>query len=173
MTTNQTRRETRNCRAQQGKNVTSDMDTAITADTLSHPPYGHACCPHCNAAFDLTEASPTFLESAPHNDTAVFFMCPKCHATYQAAGNSGCESMADTCFANIRQTESLRTRHLCAITTMLVMELNDFDVIAAVEKGRGLTREIDLGISAGTHELVLLPGGVRIVAAKPAPKGAL
>jgi hypothetical protein len=155
------------------KNVTSDMDPAITTDTLSPPPYGHACCPHCCAVFDLTAATPTFLEPVPNNATAVFFMCPKCHVTYQAAGNSGRESMADTCFANIRPTQSPRTRHPWAITTMLVMEINEFDVIAAVEKGHGLTRELYLDICSGTHELVVLPGGVRIVAAKPATRGAL
>lgn len=137
------------------------------------PPYGHSCCPHCKTAFDLAEAKPTFLEPVPHNDAAVFFMCPKCHAAYQTAGNNGREWMADKCFANIRPTGSPHTRHPWAITTMLVMELNDFDVIAAVEKGRGLTCEIYLGICAGTHELVVLPGGVRIVAAKPATRGAL
>lgn len=173
MTTNPNRRETRNCRIQQGKNVTSDMDPVITTATLSQPPYGHACCPHCNALFDLAAATPTFLESVPYNDTAVFFMCPKCHAAYQMAGSSGRESMADTCFANIRQTASLRTRHPWAITTGLVMEINEFDVIAAVEKGHGLTRELYLDICSGTHELVVLPGGVRIVAAKPATRGAL
>ena len=173
MTTNPTRRETRNCPAQQGRNVTSDIDSAIATDTLRQPPYGHACCPHCNAVFDLAAATPTFLEPVPGNSTAVFFMCPKCHATYQAAGNSGRESMADTCFANIRPTQSPRTRHPWAITTMLVMQLNDFNVIAALESGHRLSRELYLGICAGTYELVVLPGGVRIVAAKPATRGAL
>ena len=173
MTTNPTRRETRNCRAQQGKNVASDMDPAITTNTLSQPPYGHACCPHCNALFDLAAATATFLEPVPHNDAAVFFMCPKCYSTYQTAGNYGRESMADTCFANIRPTKGPRTRYPWAITTMLVMEINDFDVIAALESGQGLSRELYLGICAGTYELVVLPGGVRIVAAKPATRGAL
>ena len=137
------------------------------------PPIGHACCPHCKSEFDLAAATPTFLEPVTHNDSAVFFMCPKCHAAYQTAGNYGRESMADTCFANIRPTESPRTRYSWAITTVLVMEINDFDVIAALENGHGLTRELYLGLCAGTYELVVLPGGVRIVAAKPAPMGAL
>lgn len=172
-------RETRSCSDQPVKTVCNDPDKSVAADQLSsdtlvyQSPYGHAGCPHCNTVFDLTAAKPTFLEPVPNNDTAVFFMCPKCHATYQAAGNSGRESMADTCFANIRPTKSPRTGHPWAITTMLVMEINEFDVIAAVEKGHGLTRELYLDICSGTHELVVLPGGVRIVAAKPATRGAL
>jgi hypothetical protein len=173
MTTNPTLRETRNCPAQHGKNVTSDMATAITTDILHLPPYGHACCPHCKTAFDLAEANPTFFEPVPYNDAAVFFMCPKCHASYQTASNSGRKSMANTCFANIRPIGSPRTRHAWAITSMLVIELNNFDIIAAMENGHGLTHELYLGICTGLYELVVLPGGVRIVTSKPVTKGAL
>ena len=160
--------ETRNC-----------YDKALQAnrflfDTpVYHLPSGHACCPHCNAVFDFAAAEPTFLTPVPGNDTAIFFLCPKCHSAYQTAGNSGHELMADTCFANIKPTESPSTRNLWAITTMLVMELNDFDAVAAMKNGRGMTRELYLGICAGTHALVVLPGGVRIVAAKPAAPEAL
>ncbi len=176
---NQPPRETGSCPDQRVKAVCNDPDKSIAVAQYQSgvpvymSPFGHARCPHCNAVFDLTAAKPTFLEPVPNNDTAVFFMCPKCHATYQAAGNSGRESMADTCFANIRPTQSPRTGHPWAITTMLVMEINEFDVIAAVEKGHGLTRELYLDICSGTHELVVLPGGVRIVAAKQATRGAL
>jgi hypothetical protein len=179
MFTSQPSHETRNCSDQRVKTVCNDLDKSIAADQFpSVPPvyqstFGQACCPHCSAVFDLTAAKPAFLEPVPHNDAAVFFMCPKCHAAFQTAGNSGRESMADTCFANITPTGSPRTRHPWAITTMLVMELNDFDVIAALENGHGLSRELYLGICAGTYELVVLPGGVRIVAAKPATRGAL
>ena len=50
---------------------------------------------------------------------------------------------------------------------MLTMELNDFDPVAAIENGHGLTYELYFSICAGTHDFIAFPGGVRIVTVKP------
>jgi hypothetical protein len=129
------------------------------------PHYGHACCPHCKTEFDLAAAKPTVLEQAPHNDVAIYMMCPECHETYQAADKATSTSMADKCFINVKAAIKSpdRTTYPWALTTRLTMELNDFDPVAAIEDGHGLTREQYFGICAGTHELVVFPGGVRFV----------
>ena len=128
------------------------------------PEYGHACCPHCKSEFDLAAAMPTFLEKAPHNDIIVYIMCSTCHATYQTAGDAVRKSMSDTCFINfkIKGIDSDGAIYPWAITTMLAMELNDLDLVAAIENGHRLT-----------HDLVVLPGGVRIVAVISVNPGAL
>ena len=132
------------------------------------PRYGHACCPHCKSEFDLAEAKPTFLEKAPHNDIIVYIMCPECHAAFQAGGADR-KSMSDKCFINFKQKsiDPNGAIYPGAITTMLTMELNGFDPVASIENGHGLTREQYFGICSGTHDLVVLPGGVRIMTAKP------
>ena len=138
------------------------------------PRYGHACCPHCKSEFDLAEAKPTFLEKAPHNDIIVYIMCPECHAAFQAGGADR-KSMSDKCFINFKLTgiDSDGDVYPWAITTTLTMELNDFDPVAAIENGHRLTRDQYFGICSGTHDLVVLPGGVRIMTAKPANPEAL
>lgn len=139
------------------------------------PKYGHACCPHCKSEFDLVSAMPTFLEKAPHNDIVVYIMCPECHAAYQAGDGVQRKSMSDKCFINfkLKSIDSDGAVYPWAITTTLTMELNDFDPVAAIENGHGLTRELYLGVCAGTYDFVALPGGVRIVAAKPTTSGAV
>ena len=139
------------------------------------PKYGHACCPHCKSEFDLVSAMPTFLEKAPHNDIVVYIMCPECHAAYQAGDGVQRKSMSDKCFINfkLKSIDSDGAVYPWAITTTLTMELNDFDPVAAIENGHGLTRELYLGVWAGTYDFVALSGGVRIVAAKPTTSGAV
>ena len=132
------------------------------------PRYGHACCPHCKSEFDLAEAKPTFLEKAPHNDIIVYIMCPECHAAFQAGGADR-KSMSDKCFINfkINSIDSEGAVYPWAITTMLTMELNDFDLVAASENGHGLTSDQYFGICAGEYEVFVLLGGLRIMTAKP------
>ena len=139
------------------------------------PRYGHACCPHCESEFDLAAAKPTFLEQAPHKDVVVYIMCPECHAGYQAGDGVARKSMSDKCFINFKlnSIDSEGAVYPWAITTMLTLELNGFDPVAAIENGHGLTREQYFGICSGTHELVVLPGGVLIMSAKPANPEAL
>jgi hypothetical protein len=133
------------------------------------PPYGHACCPHCKTEFNLAAANPTVLEKAPHNDIAVYMMCPGCHGAYQAADRATSTSMANECFVNVKLACRSPDGGIFpwAFTTRLTLELNDFDPVAAVENGHGLTRGQYFGICAGTHELVDFPGGVRFVIHKP------
>jgi hypothetical protein len=137
------------------------------------PPYGYACCPCCAAEFNLAEAVPTMLEKAPHNDTFVYMMCPKCHAAYEVADEPNRKSMQNTCFTNFKITgvKPDGSIHPWAITTTLTLELNGLDPVAASENGHGLTREHYFGICSGTHDLVELPGGLRIVTAKHAARG--
>jgi hypothetical protein len=132
------------------------------------PPYGHACCPRCKIEFGLASAAPTFLKRVPYNDTAVFFMCPKCHAEYQTASRYLRISMTSTCFANVKPTE-VRTdsRYPWAITTILTLSLNGFDAVAAVENGHCLTRKQYLDICSGAYDFVALPSGMRSFTAKP------
>ena len=132
------------------------------------PRYGHACCPHCKSEFDLAEAKPTFLEKAPHNDIIVYIMCPECHAAFQAGGADR-KSMSDKCFINFKlnSIDSEGAVYPWAITTMLTMELNDFDLVAASENGHGLTSDQYFGICAGEYEVFFLLGGLRIMTAKP------
>ena len=132
------------------------------------PRYGHACCPHCKSEFDLAEAKPTFLEKAPHNDIIVYIMCPECHAAFQAGGADR-KSMSDKCFINFKQKsiDPEGAIYPWAITTMLTMELNGFDLVAASENGHGLTSDQYFGICAGKYEVFVLLGGLRIMTAKP------
>ena len=132
------------------------------------PRYGHACCPHCKSEFDLAEAKPTFLEKAPHNDIIVYIMCPECHAAFQAGGADR-KSMSDKCFINFKlnSIDSEGAVYPWAITTMLTMELNDFDLVAASENGHGLTSDQYFGICAGKYEVFVLLGGLRIMTVKP------
>ena len=132
------------------------------------PRYGHTCCPHCKSEFDLAEAKPTFLEKAPHNDIIVYIMCPECHAAFQAGGADR-KSMSDKCFINFKlnSIDSEGAVYPWAITTMLTMELNDFDLVAASENGHGLTSDQYFGICAGKYEVFVLLGGLRIMTAKP------
>jgi len=118
------------------------------------PAYGHACCPHCKSEFDLFDAVPTVLEKLPHNDTFIYMMCPVCHVAYQAADKASRKSMANQCFINLKTTGIDSDGAVCpwAITTMLTMEFNDFDPVAAIENGHGLKREQYFGICSGTHE---------------------
>jgi len=139
------------------------------------PPYGYACCPCCRAEFNLAAAVPTMLEKAPHNDIVVYMMCPECHAAYQVASDPTRKSMQNTCFTNfkISGVKADGSTHPWAITTTLTLELNDFDPVAASENGHGLTFNLYLGICAGTHDLVVLPGGLRIVTENSASRGAV
>ena len=132
------------------------------------PRYGHACCPHCKSEFDLAAAEPTFLEKAPHNDVVVYIMCPECHAAFQAGGADR-KSMSDKCFINFKlnSIDSEGAVYPWAITTMLTMELNDFDLVAASENGHGLTSDQYFGICAGKYEVFVLLGGLCIMTAKP------
>lgn len=134
------------------------------------PPYGRACCPHCTIEFDLVDAVPTILEKAPHNDTVIYMMHPECHAAYQAGDGAKRKSMANKCFINFKITGvgSDGAIYPWAVTTRLTLELNNFDPVAAIENGHGLTREQYFGICSGTHGFVVYPGGVRIVTATPA-----
>lgn len=133
------------------------------------PRYGHACCPHCQSEFDLAAAKPTFLEQAPHKDVVVYIMCPECHAGYQAGDGVARKSMSDKCFINFKlnSIDSEGAVYPWAITTMLTMELNDFDLVAASENGHGLTSDQYFGICAGRYEIFVLLGGLRIMTAKP------
>ena len=181
MFTTQPSRESRRCPDQPVKTVGNGPDKSVATDQLSsdtlvyQSPYGHACCPHCIAVFDLNAATPTFLEKAPYNDIVVYIMCPKCHAAYQAGDGLSRKSMNNKCFINFKQKsiDPEGAIYPWAITTMLTMELNGFDPVASIENGHGLTREQYFGICSGTHDLVVLPGGVRIMTAKPANPEAL
>jgi hypothetical protein len=115
------------------------------------------------------------LEKAPHNDTIVYMLCPECHAAYQVASLPNRKYMQNKCFTNfkIRGIKSDGSIQPWAITTTLTLELNGFDPVAASENGHGLTSEIYLGVCKGTHELVTLPGGLRIVTQKPKSRGGL
>jgi hypothetical protein len=137
--------------------------------------YGHACCPNCKSEFDLVDAVPTVAEKLPHNDKMIYMMCPFCHEAYQAADKTSRKSMADKCFANSKRIDLALEDCIYpfAVTSMLTLELNDFDPVAAIENGHGLTREQYFGICSGTHDLVVLPGGVLIMTAKPANPEAL
>ena len=132
------------------------------------PRYGQACCPNCKSEFDLAAAKPTFLEKAPYNDVIVYIMCPECHAAYQAGDGLARKSMSDKCFINFKLNgiDSDRAVYPWAITTMLTMEINNFEPVAAIENGHGMSCELYFGICSGTHNLVVLPGGVRIVTVK-------
>jgi hypothetical protein len=50
-----------------------------------------------------------------------------------------------------------------AVTTQLTMKINDFNIVAAIEKGSGLTREIYFGLLAGTQELYVFPSGIKLI----------
>lgn len=131
--------------------------------------YGYACCPRCKLEFDLNDAIPTVLEKLPHNDTAIYMMCPECHAAYQAADNASRLLMANQCFVNSKRTGLAHDDCIYpfAVTSMLTMELNDFDPVSAIENGHGLTSEVYFGICSGTHKFCVLLDGVLLVAAKP------
>jgi hypothetical protein len=133
------------------------------------PPYGYACCPHCKTEFNLVAAEPTILEKAPHNDVAIYMMCPGCHAAYLAANSDTRTSMANQCFVNVKLIgiSPDGAVYPWAFTSRLTLELNDFDPVAALENGHGLTRKQYFGICAGTYDFLVLSGGVRIMAAKP------
>lgn len=139
------------------------------------PKYGQACCPNCKSEFDLARAKPTFLEKAPHNDVIVYIMCPACHAVYKAGDGLARKSMSDKCFINFKLNgiDSDGAVYPWAITTMLTMEINNFEPVAAIENGHGMSRELYFGICSGTHDLVVLPGGVRIVTVKPTTSEAI
>jgi uncharacterized protein YbaR (Trm112 family) len=138
------------------------------------PEYGHACCPHCKSEFGLAATIPTFLEEASRNDIIVYIMCPECHAAYKVAGDAARKSMSDTCFINfkIKGFDSDGAIYPWAITSMLTMELNNFDPVAAIENGHRLTRDQYFGICSGTHDFCVLPYGLTIVATKPTTSGA-
>ena len=133
------------------------------------PRYGHACCPHCESEFDLVDAVPTVAEKLPHNDKMIYMMCPFCHAAFQTADKASRKSMANQCSINFKRTgiNSNGAVYPWAITTMLTLELNGFDPVAAIENGHGLTREQYFGICAGKYEVFVLLGGLRIMTAKP------
>ncbi len=132
------------------------------------PQYGHACCPHCKSAFNLVDAIPTVVEKLPYNDKMIYMMCPVCHASYQDADKALRKSMENQCFANSKRTDLAIDGYIYpfAVTSMLTMELNDFDPVAAIENGHGLTSEVYFGICAGTHEYCVLSDGIFLVAAK-------
>ena len=115
------------------------------------------------------------LEKAPHNDTIVYMMCPECHAAYAVADGSIRKSMQNKCFTNFKidGVKPDGSTHPWAITTTLTLELNGFDPVAASENGHGLTLDLYFGVCSGTHDLVVLPGGLRIVTAKPATRGSI
>ena len=129
------------------------------------PPYGHANCPKCTKEFDLVAALPTILEKAPHNDTLIYMMCPPCHAAYQLADVATCTSMANNCFVNVKLNHVKPEINVYpwAVTTKLAMELNNFDPVAAIENGHGLTRDQYVDICSGNYEVCVLPGGIRVV----------
>lgn len=128
-----------------------------------------ACCPNCKSAFDLNDAMPTIVEMLPHNDKMIYMMCPVCHASYQDADKALRKSMENQCFANSKRTDLALDGCIYpfAVTSMLTMELNNFDPVAAIENGHGLTSEVYFGICSGTHEYCVLSDGIFLVAAKP------
>ncbi len=132
-------------------------------------PYGHACCPNCKSEFDLVDAVPTVAEKLPHNDKMIYMMCPFCHAAFQTADMASRKSMANQCYINFKRTgiNSNGAVYPWAITTMLTLELNGFDPVAAIENGHGLTSDQYFGICAGRYEVFVLLGGLRIMTAKP------
>ena len=138
------------------------------------PSYGHAMCTRCRTEFDLNYGMPTVLERLPHNDTLIYMMCPECHAAYQAANKASRKSMANQCFINFKLNgnHSDGSLYPWAVTTMLTMEQNDFDPVAAIENGHGLTSDQYFGICAGRYEVFVLLGGLRIMTVKPTTPGA-
>ena len=76
-----------------------------------------------------------------------------------------CTDLANKFFIKVKaviKSPDLKT-YPWPLTTRLTIELHDFDPVAAIEDGHGLTREQYFGVCTGTHELVVFPGGVRFV----------
>ena len=129
------------------------------------PPYGHACCPQCKLEFDLVGAVPTIVEDLPHNDSVIYMMCPNCHLTYETADDASRKAMANRCFVNYKQKELNPNGAVYpwAVTTWLILKINDLDPVTAIENGHGFTRDQYSGICSDEIGLSVLPGGLLIM----------
>ena len=129
------------------------------------PPYGHACCPHCRQEFSLLTAQPTFMEKAPHNDILVYVMCQDCHAIFQTGDDQIRKEMSNACFTNFKVRGACADGGMLpfAITTSMTLALNDWQILAAIENGHGLTRSEYFSICSHAYEIITLPGGLRVI----------
>jgi len=128
------------------------------------PDYGHGRCPNCRAIFDLEKAEPSFRESYGDKGTLIYILCQGCHGQF-TSDSTARRKITNECFRNVKQDYIAKKEHPLpwAVTTQLTMALNDFNLVLAIEYGSGLTRGTYFGILTGTHELCILPGGLKII----------
>ena len=129
------------------------------------PDYGHARCPNCRTIFDLEHAEPSFGESYGDKGTLIYILCQRCHGRF-TSDTTVRRAIGNTSFRNVKQDYIAKKEHPLpwAVTTELTVVINDFNLVAAIKYGSGLTRETYFRILAGTHELIILPGGLKIIA---------
>jgi hypothetical protein len=128
------------------------------------PNYGHALCPHCKVDFDLAQAAPSF--GVPfRKEVILFVMCPSCASHFSRRGPSSQKKMMKKCSANVKFGELTQdgSRTAWALTSLFTLEINQGNLVAAIENGIGLTRELYQGLVDGTHTLTVLPGGLKLI----------
>ena len=116
--------------------------TANRLKTEASPPSGWGFCPACRTSFDLTHATPAFVEIMPHtNDRLVYVLCPECTEDYSTRDARERQSISNGCFINFKLSES-PSGHTedWAVTSTLTLALNCGSLVDAHELGHGLTR---------------------------------
>jgi hypothetical protein len=105
------------------------------------------------------------MEKAPHNDTLIYVMCQDCYAIFQAGDDQTRKDMSNACFVNFKVRGASADGALVpfAITTTLTLALNDWQILAAIENGHGLTKSEYFSICSHAYEICTLPGGLRVI----------
>ena len=130
------------------------------------PAYGHAMCPRCRTEFDLNGSLPSFKEKLPHNDYALYVMCPQCAKGYRQGSSQEQKAMSNSCFVNFKVNGRSADNQIApwAVTTTLTLALNGDDLIRAIEDGHGLSRDQYLKMCSSENTILHLPGGICLVA---------
>jgi hypothetical protein len=120
----------------------------------------HYLCPHCKKQFDLSAAKPTFGEKTHLADTLIYILCPTCANLFSHADTNQRNVMMVRCFRNVK-TVGLENGVLqdWAVTTLLTLEINGRDIVAAKAKGLKLSKKEYLKICSTDFDLVTFPGG--------------
>lgn len=129
------------------------------------PSYDHSRCPSCRTIFDLEHAEPSFCEPYGDNEAVIYVLCRSCHGQFTSDSTTR-RKISNESFRNVKEDYIANKEHPIpwAATTLLTMIINNLDLVAAIKYGSGLTRETYFGILAGTHELCVLPGGIKLIA---------
>jgi uncharacterized protein YodC (DUF2158 family) len=126
----------------------------------SSVPEGHALCPHCKGQFDLSVAIPIFCEKTHLADSLIYILCPTCANQFIHADSTQRKAIMDRCLKNVK-TVGLENGVLqdWAVTTLLTLEINNRDIVAAKENGIELSKKEYLKVCSEDFDLVTFPGG--------------